>query len=268
MAVRATANFTNRMNDRHKRHQASGVIPEGALTPEHTPLYQQLKLMILEHIRSGEWPRDHRVPSESELVRQHGVSRMTANRALRELTGEGFLRRVQGVGTFVADAPPQSALVKVRDIAEEIAARGHRHSAEVVRIAAEPASIEVADRFGIQAGARVFHSILVHCENDVPVQLEDRYVAPSLVPGYLDQDFTRRTPHAYLMAQAPLSEAEHVIEAVLPERWEQRLLRLVQPEACLLLRRRTWSGGQLASQARLLFPGSRYRLGEHFLPRG
>ncbi len=228
------------------------------------PLYLQLKQMILEHIRSGEWPRDHRVPSESELVRRHGVSRMTANRALRELTSEGFLRRVQGVGTFVADVPPQSALVRVRDIAEEIAARGHRHSADVVRIVAEPASIEVAERFGIAVGSAVFHSVLVHRENGVPIQLEDRYVAPELVPDYLDQDFTRSTPHAYLMMKAPLSEAEHVIEAVLPESWERYLLRLDRLEPCLCLRRRTWSAGRLASLARLLFPGSRYRLGEHF----
>src|SRR5690625_2431580 len=123
------------MKDAHDRHAAD------------MPLYLQLKQMILEHIRSGDWPRDHRVPSESDLVRRHGVSRMTANRALRELTGEGFLRRVQGVGTFVADAPPQSSLVRVRDIAEEIAARGHEHGTEVVRVAAEVAPIEVAERF-------------------------------------------------------------------------------------------------------------------------
>lgn len=230
----------------------------------HVPLYQQLKHMILEHIRSGEWPRGHRVPSESELVRQHGVSRMTANRALRELTAEGFLRRERGAGSFVADALAQSSLVEVRDIAEEITTRGHRHSADVVQIEMQAATIELAEAFGLQDGAPIFHSILVHRENNIPIQLEDRYVSPTLVPDYLSQDLARQTPHAYLMAQAPLSEAEHVIEAVLPAEWEQTLLALEQAEPCLLLRRRTWSRGGLVSRARLLFPGSRYRLGEHF----
>lgn len=228
------------------------------------PLYKQLKDMILEHIRTGEWARGERVPSESELVSQHGVSRMTANRALRELTAEGFLRRERGAGTFVADAPAQSSLVAVRDIAEEIVARGHEHGTRLVCLEAQPAPIEIAELFGLRDGARIFHSLLVHSENDVPIQLEDRYVAPDQAPDYLEQDFTRWTPHAYLMAQAPLSEAEHVIEAVMPQARERELLALPQPEPCLLLRRRTWSAGRLVSHARLLFPGSRYRLGEYF----
>lgn len=238
--------------------------PAEAREGARVPLYRQLKHMILEHIRTGEWPCGYRIPSESEFVRQHGVSRMTANRALRELTAEGFLRREQGAGTFVADAPAQSSLVEVRDIAEEIVARGHVHAAEVVCLEQQPAPLEMAELFALQDDGALYHSVLVHRENDIPIQLEDRYVAPALAPGYLEQDFTRQTPHAYLMAQAPLSEAEHVIEAVSPRPWEQRLLGLEQPEPCLLLRRRTWSQGYLVSRARLLFPGSRYRLGEYF----
>ncbi len=247
------------MSDMRRRQQPMTL--EASPT---VPLYQQIKQLILEHIRAGTWPREHRVPSESELMRQHDVSRMTANRALRELTNEGFLRRVQGVGTFVADAPPQSALVQIRDIAEEITARGHQHAAQVVWLAAESAPIEVAESFRVPDGTRVFHSILVHSENGVPIQLEDRFVSPELAPEYLAQDFAHRTPHAYLRVCAPLSNAEHVVQAVSPERWEQRLLALTAPEPCLLLRRRTWSRGRRARQARLLFPGSRYFLGEQF----
>lgn len=245
-------------SDSQHRHLA------GTRDSVHVPLYKQLKHMILEHIRTGEWPCGYRIPSESEFVRQHSVSRMTANRALRELTAEGFLRREQGAGTFVADAPAQSSLVEVRDIAEEIVARGHTHAADLVRLEQQAAPLEMAELFGLQDGGDLYHSVLVHRENDIPIQLEDRYVAPALASGYLDQDFTQQTPHAYLMAQAPLSEAEHVIEAVWPQPWEQRLLALTQPEPCLLLRRRTWSQGHLVSRARLLFPGSRYRLGEYF----
>ena len=61
------------------------------------PLYARVKQMIAQQIRSG-WPA-HCVPSESELVEELGFSRMTINRALRELTAEGLLVRMQGVGT-------------------------------------------------------------------------------------------------------------------------------------------------------------------------
>ena len=198
-------------------------------------------------------------------MRTYGVSRMTVNRALRELSQEGWLRRVQGVGTFVADTRAQSALVEVRDIAEEIEARGHRHSADVLMLGEQPAAAAVAEALGVREGTRVFHSLLVHRDNDLPVQLEERFVRPDAAPAYLAQDFTRTTPHAYLMEAAPLSEAEHVIEAVMSDEREAHLLELDKPEPCLLLHRWTWSNGRAVSFAHLLFPGSRYRLGEHFV---
>ena len=69
------------------------------------PLYLQVKRHILDNIGSGKWGASARVPSENDLVRSFGVSRMTANRALRELRDEGVLVRIAGVGSFVAAAP-------------------------------------------------------------------------------------------------------------------------------------------------------------------
>ena len=101
------------------------------------PLYRQVKRHILERIAARALIEGAQVPSENELTRELGISRMTAHRALRELTAEGVLRRVRGAGTFVAAAKPESALFEVRNIAEEIAARGGRHSAEVLQLNAE-----------------------------------------------------------------------------------------------------------------------------------
>jgi GntR family histidine utilization transcriptional repressor len=98
------------------------------------PRYQAVKNWLVERIGSGELRPDDRTPSENELVETLGVSRMTANRALRELTAEGLLRRVQGLGTFVADMRPQSELVELRNIADEIRGRGHAHRAEVLAL--------------------------------------------------------------------------------------------------------------------------------------
>lgn len=224
------------------------------------PLYQKVKCFILERIAAGQWSEGDQVPSENELTRDLEVSRMTAHRALRELTAEGVLRRVQGIGTFVASAKPQSALLEIRNIAEEIAARGHRHRAEVLLLRRERALREVALALELPPGATVFHSLIVHHENDIPVQVEDRHVNPAFARDYLDQDFARTTPYAYLTALGPLDAAEHVIEAVLPDPALQRTLRIGAGEPCLLLTRRTWSDGLVVSRARLTHPGSRYRL--------
>jgi len=79
-------------------------------------LYEKVKRHVVERIQAGEWVSGARVPSENELVQSLGVSRMTVHRALRELSSQGLLARVQGVGTFVAPAHAKSELLEVRDI--------------------------------------------------------------------------------------------------------------------------------------------------------
>ncbi|WP_182548848.1 histidine utilization repressor [Phyllobacterium myrsinacearum] len=224
------------------------------------PLYANVKQMILDRIHSGEWPPEHRVPSENELVAGWGVSKMTANRALRELANEGELVRIRGVGSFVAARKGHSTLFEVRNIADEIVERGHIHSASIVRLAREKTSCAVADALDLQAGATVFHSVIVHRENGIPVQLEDRFVNPAAAPDYLAQDFTALTPNAYLSAIAPLSGSEHVVEAAMPSAQERKLLDILRTEPCLAIRRRTWSGRSVVSLVHLVYPGNRYRL--------
>src|SRR6201994_4788209 len=89
------------------------------------PLYLQVKRHILDNIDSGKWAAASRVPSENDLVKTFGVSRMTANRALRELSDEGVLVRIAGVGSFVAERQAHAHPLEVRGIADEIRSRGH-----------------------------------------------------------------------------------------------------------------------------------------------
>ncbi len=89
-------------------------------------------------------------------------------------------------------------MFEVNNIADEIAARGHQHSCQVITLTEEAAGSERAVALDMREGQRVFHSLIVHFENGVPVQIEDRYVNAAIAPDYLKQDFTRQTPYAYL----------------------------------------------------------------------
>jgi GntR family histidine utilization transcriptional repressor len=231
-----------------------------------TPLYQKIKDYIRAHIRSGEWQFNERIPSENELVDLMGASRMTVNRALRELTDEGLLVRTAGVGTFVAKTTPHTHPLEVRNIADEIRERGHQHKAQVITQERVRAAGELARNFGVMPRTELFHSIIVHYENDQPIQVEDRYVNPKIAPGYETADFTRMTPYEYLVAVAPLQEAEHILQAVMPSPSIKNLLVLGENEPCLLLQRRTWTNGVVASTARLYYPGSRYEMTGRFKP--
>lgn len=230
-----------------------------------SPLYAQVKQYIQNKIYSGEWKVNDKIPSESELVKLLGCSRMTVNRALRELTADKVLVRVQGVGSFVAEGQGHSALFQINNIADEIVARNHIHRAEVLKLEKIKADVQQALFMQTQEGQPLFHSIIIHYENDVPVQVEDRLVNAALIPNYLKQDFTQITPNAYLMAQAPVSEGEHIVEAVLANAQECKWLKITKQEPCLLIRRRTWSNKHLISSARLTYPGSRYYLEGKFV---
>jgi GntR family histidine utilization transcriptional repressor len=224
------------------------------------PLYRQLMDRILAQVRSGEWLPGTRVPSENELVARYGVSRMTANRALRELMHDGYLHRIRGLGSFVREAPRQSSLLELRNIADEIAARGNDHRSEVVELLKMRADRELAAKFEFAPGRMIYRVTLVHFENDLPVQLERRHVNPTIAPLFLRQDFTRLTPTAYLLSVAPVDELEHCVRAVLPDAEAGRLLRLEPGEPCLELTRVSWSKGHVATRAALLYPASRYEL--------
>ena len=224
------------------------------------PRYVQVKSYILEMIKDGRLKSDDRVPSENELTDLLGVSRMTVNRALRELADDGILTRLAGVGTFVADSRPHSHVLRVKNIADEIRIRGHQHSAKVRVLKAVKANSELAHRLEVREGDPLYHSVILHLENAQPIQLEDRYVCPRLAPDYLNVDFTKTTPNVYLTQVAPLHSSEHVVRAVLPSKRIRRLLNMDDTEPCLLIRRRTWSGGRPVSLVDLSHPGSTYEL--------
>ncbi|WP_437889638.1 histidine utilization repressor [Phytobacter sp. V91] len=246
---------------------AQSDVYKAAAGEEHldqpAPFYERVKSMIKTNVHSGVWPVNFRVPSESELVSQFGYSRMTINRALRELTAEGLLVRMQGVGTFVAEVRGQSALLEINNIADEIASRGHRHHARVLELTQLQADAQQSLAFNLPKGSRLFHSLICHYENGVPVMLEDRMVNALIVPDYLQQDFTRITPNAYLSSIAPIVEGEHIIEAVNIPRNECVYLEIDEHTPCLQVNRRTWTGRQekkIVTSVRLVYPGPRYRL--------
>jgi len=232
------------------------------------PMYQQLKDLIIGRISTGELRPADRVPSENELVEAMSVSRMTANRALRELTDEGYVRRIAGRGTFVSDFRAGSHVLEVQNIADEIEQRGHTHTCEVLRQSLQHARGEIAKALHVEQGSDVFHLMLVHYENESPIQLEDRHVVADFAPDCLLQDFSAVTPSAYLTAISPLQEAEQVVRAAQPNAAVRQRLKMADGEPGLVVMRRTWSHGRPVTFARLHHPGSRYELAGHYTPPG
>jgi len=232
------------------------------------PLYQQIKNAITAKIHNGGWQPGQKIPSENQLAADLGVSRMTINRPLRELTGEGLLKRVHGLGTFVAEPPRHASLIELKSIAEEIAVQGKAHRAQVLSLKKVKAKRELAKRMEVSIGDQLFHIVVVHFQDDVPIQLESRYVNPKIVPEFLTIDFTTTTPTDYLISQIRPDELEHIVQAIMPDDFIAEQLRIPLTEPCLRLNRRTWVKDTIVTDADLIYPSSRYDLGARYNPSG
>lgn len=224
--------------------------------------YHTIKQYLFNEIASGRWPEHHKVPSENQLAAQFSVSRMTARRALQELTDEGVLHRTKGLGSFVAPFKNQGSSLTLDNIADDIERRGLQHKTKLITLEKRESDPKVSVALSLPIQSPVYFAALIHYQNDTPVQLEARYVNARLVPGFIEQDFNRQTPHEYLTQTLPLTKADHVIESVLADRQTLKYLRLMPPQACLQITRRSWTSLGIVSYAQLTSPGQHYRIGE------
>jgi GntR family histidine utilization transcriptional repressor len=223
------------------------------------PAYQRIKGWIMAQIVAGVWKPGDAVPSEASLAAQFGVSRMTANRAVRELRDEGVVVRVQGSGTFVARGKHETTVVSIRSIDEEIRSRGYTHRGQLQRLERCEADAELAELFALPEGSPLYRSVVVHFGDEEPIQVEDRHVNPSVAPDYIAADFSRQTPSAYLLREVPLEGVQFSIEASPAPTEVARLLRMPVGDPALVLTRRTTSRGQVASVAIMWHPAARYQ---------
>ncbi|GAA0859518.1 histidine utilization repressor [Aliiglaciecola litoralis] len=223
----------------------------------------RIKSALLARIEAGEMVPGAQVPSENQLSEEFQVSRMTARRALTELVDEGILIRSQGLGTFVSDHRPMSSMLEITSIDKEVLSRGHIYSNKVIHQSTVVADASQSALFSLAAGDELFHTQIIHYESGVAIQLEKRWVNPVQAPAYLQQDFSKTTANQYLNKVAPLTQADHVIEALLPDDEIANYLNIAQLQPCLMISRRTYSAKGIVSYARLYHPGNRYRLGGH-----
>lgn len=230
------------------------------------PPYARVKQHLRDELARGRWAAGELMPSEAELVARFGVSRMTVNRALRELQADGLVERVQGAGTFAAPLHKVSSTLTINDLHDEIESRGHHHHAVVHLARAERATTALAGQLGLAPRSRVFRTLIVHHEDGIALQCEDRFVNPASAPDYLEQDFSRTTPTRYLFAATALWRAQYSIEAARPTAQEAALLGIAADEPCLVVVRRTFSRSAPITVARLVHPGTRYTLQGEFSP--
>lgn len=224
------------------------------------PLYQRVKRYITDRITSGELAPGARVPSENDLVKRLSVSRMTVNRALRELTRDGAIIRIQGVGSFVSEQKPKASILEVREIGDTIAELNGVHVRRPIEACEKAAYGRVAELMDLPSGAVVLYAAIAHFNRELPMQLERRYVRADFAPDFLKIDLETQSTYAHFQAIARETELEHVVEAARPDELEQTALSLPADHPVLRIRRRTWIGERVMTLSTFTHPHETYRV--------
>ena len=227
-------------------------------------MFRSLNQQIKDHIRGciddGTWKIGEQIPSESQLSQQFSASRMTVNRALKELAMEHRITRLKGVGSFVARLMPQAPLFEIQSIRTEIESRGALHSCRVLALRREPAGERTARRMDMAMGEDVFFLEALHLSDGRPLQLERRYVRPSFSPDFLKQDFSAETASDFLVRTVPYGGLEHVVSAIAPTEDIASKLAITPDTPCLQLSRKTRAGESIITDVDLIHPGTSFRL--------
>lgn len=241
-----------------------------------SPAYQRIKSAILTSIHQGIWVVGQAIPTEMALAEQFGVSRMTVNRALKELTDEQVLVRVQGSGTFVAQKQFHHTFIEIRNIAKDITSSGRAYRAEVLQkksLDIHTLPKNIATHFYTNLSSEtlaktalsdndyrvIFMVCIVHFADNEPLQLEERWVLGTLIPSFIDQDFSQINTSEYLINNLPLQGGDYAIKAVMPPKNIAHILKMNTNEPALLLTRKTISQNLVATVVNMWHAGNRHR---------
>src|SRR5437667_10469525 len=122
-----------------------------------TPMYFQIQTQLLKMIQSGRLRPGDAMPSEDELSRECGVSRMTARHALQALKSQGFASRHKGQGTFVSRPRVEKDIAHLSGFTAEMRALGMKPTSQILQAETVAAEADVASRLGIAVGSAIFH---------------------------------------------------------------------------------------------------------------
>ncbi|MEQ8448610.1 MAG: UTRA domain-containing protein [Nitratireductor sp.] len=229
--------------------------------------FESLHTRILEDIRSkiidGAWPPGHQLDKETELAVQYGVSRMTMNKVLTELAANGFIIRRKRIGTFVAQARTQSAVLEINNIAEEVAALGRRYAWKLSSEETRPLCANDLRVLGVKRATIDDTAICLkglHSADDEPFCLETRAINLTAVPAAATVDFEKNVPGAWLLSSMPWSSVRHSIRAINVFGRDAHLLQLSAGSACLEILRKTQINDNWITFVRLLYPGESHQL--------
>ncbi len=154
-------------------------------TPAFSPLYQQIKVLILQSLQGGEWKPGEAIPSEMDLAARFRVSQGTVRKAIDELAAENLLVRRQGKGTFVATHAAQHVQYRFLRLLPDSGDTTTEGPAErrIIECKRQRAPADIARALGLRSGDAVLQVRRVLAFQGVPTILEDLWLPAAPFKG-------------------------------------------------------------------------------------
>jgi GntR family transcriptional regulator len=211
------------------------------------PLYHQLKLLLQQDIAQGVYKPGGRLPSEPELIRKFGVSRITVRQALDELEAEGQVVRRHGKGTYVAEPQIEQELLRLTDFVEDMQQAGLCPSSRVLAFVHEPARPSIARALKIVSGSEVVRVDRLRLAEGLPIAYDTTWLPLRFGDLLIGMDLTQETIYRILEQRydIPVISGAFDITAATATPQQAEQLEVAAGAALLVIRRISYTTGDV-----------------------
>ena len=209
-----------------------GSPPAINATPAFSPLYQQIKGLILSSLRAGEWRPGEAIPSETDLATRYRVSQGTVRKAIDELASENLLLRRQGKGTFVATHAEAQVQFRFLKLVPDSGTRGSEGPAQrdIIECRRTRASTDVARALALRSGDPVLQVQRVLSFGGAPIILEDIWLPATPFKGLTAERLANYQGPMYALFETEFNvrmvRAEEKIRAIAAQAQHAKLLKI------------------------------------------
>lgn len=201
------------------------------------PLYMQLEEVIREKLDNQTWPSESIIPSENELSREYGISRMTVRNVITKLVQEGLLFRIPGKGTFVSEPKIIAKTLSYAGIREQLEQMGYQVSTELLETVAQTGTKDMCKLFDIEPNSIVYMIRRIRYVKGEPFSLHISYIPAELAPGIEKLDLVSEQLCTILSNEYGLIRENtlETLESVASSKEEAKLLNIPVNHPLLLL---------------------------------
>lgn len=236
-----------------------------------TPLYVQFEESVRHKIDNEDWPLNSMIPSENELSRTYGISRMTVRSVLNRLVMAGLLYRVPGKGTYVSEAKIESNPLSWMGIREQLERMGYETKTKLLNVELVSVSTRISRMLEIKPGATAYLVSRLRFVRGVPLSIHTSYIPQEVSPNLERQELEEKQLCDILKYEYNCRIARQVetLESISASTEEAELLGVNTAFPLLLLENRVYNSNHVPIEySKVVFRGDKIKLRLEYGPNG